>query len=64
MASKADEFEVRVGNRENFYCGQQKKKTEHLWIREADLSMWSSTFTYILKCTECGHATEVYKTSN
>ncbi len=60
---KVQELEARVGNREQPYCGQQKKQTLHLWIREVR-KRWAgaNNKAYLLKCTECGYTEEVYCT--
>lgn len=64
---KYEEFVRRVGNSEPHFCGQCKRKTDHVIIQTtADgpglLSGTRTYYTFSLKCRECGYTDPLFTT--
>ncbi len=61
MAGRKDEFDEKIGEKEDEFCGECGKTTSQRWKRKKWSSgLFSTTYSYYLRCKECGNETEIY----
>ncbi len=57
---RKDEFDAKIGEKEEDFCSVCKKTTSQRWIRERTSSFLSTDYYYYLRCKECGNKTCVH----
>ena len=61
MADRKDEFDKKIGEKEDEFCSKCGKTTSQRWKGNKFRSgLISTTYAYYLRCKECGNETEIY----
>ena len=62
MTDRKNEFDQKIGEKEDEYCGKCGKTTSQRWT--SSKYTWGFTgerYTYYLRCKECGNETQMYR---